>query len=671
MSHGRFRIGIDVGGTFTDIVLCAEAEGLLSLHKVPTTPQDIALGLLAALSKSGVPAMEISEIVHGTTVATNAILERKGARTGLLTTAGFRDVMELRDGGRRTLLGRQPAFEPLIPRHWRWEISERLDAWGGVLQPINEDEVKAAAERLRQEGVEALAVAFLHADRNGLHERRAREILDGLWPNRHVILGSETCPFPDERLRAATAALAAYLAPLMARYVESLERGLGEVGTQAPFRFIESAGSSCTPDQVRRDPLRTILSGPAGGATAGAALADLLGLETVATADMGGTSFDAAIVEDGQPELTGERDLEFGLTVAVPSVAIHSAGVGGGSLVWMDESLPGGLQVGPESAGAHPGPACFGRGGRRPTVTDANLLLGRLVGDRTDLGLSPLDRGPARQAMLAEVCPGLGLDPVAAACVVLEVAEARMVGFLRTQLAGRGVTPRGVTLIAFGGAGPVHAAGVARKLGMPRVVIPYLAAGFSALGALLTPPARTAMVAVDATLRTLTPERLEEVITAAFGRWRRGALRLALVLFRGENPHADMLPLRDPGESAEARIGRYHAFTEAAYGIRPAPETVRVMRLLGILEEGPSAVSLGESLRATFARGRARYAGAPAEGKTSQVDGAPQLPVESLPIGTSAMGPALIVLPGASAFVPEEMAYHVDLWGNLILETGE
>lgn len=245
-----------------------------------------------------------------------------------------------------------------------------------------------------------------------------------------------------------------------------------------------------------------------------------------------------------------------------------------------------------------------------------------------------------------------------------------MVGFLRTQLAARGVRPRGVTLIAFGGAGPVHAAGAAGKLGMPRVVIPYLAAGFSALGALLTPPARTAMLAMDATLRTLTPERLEDVTAAAFGRRRQGSLRLALVLSRGENPHADMLPVRDRGESAEARIGRYHAFTEAAYGIRPAPETVRVVRLLGILEERPSAVSLGESLRATFARGRERYAGAPAQGSTSQVDGAPQLPVESLPIGTLAMGPALIVLPGASAFVPKDTAYHVDGWGNLILETG-
>ncbi|MBI4737797.1 MAG: hydantoinase/oxoprolinase family protein, partial [candidate division NC10 bacterium] len=586
MSQARFRIGIDVGGTFTDIILCDGADGTLALHKVPSTPHDIALGLLAALRRSGVPAAEIAEIAHGTTVATNAVLERKGARTGLLTTAGFRDVLELRDGRRRTLLGRQAAFEPLVPRQWRCEVPERLDVSGAVLQPLHEEEVKAAAEALRRQGAESLAIAFLHADRNGVHERRVREILNGLWPNGHLILGSEVCPFPDERLRTATAVLAAYLTPLMARYVESLERGLRETGTAAPFRFIESAGGSCSPDEIRRHPLRTILSGPVGGATAGGCLADLLGLDAVATADMGGTSFDVAIIQDGQPELTGDRTLEFGMTVAVPSVAIHSAGIGGGSLVWMDETIPGGLQVGPQSAGGTPGPACFGKGGRKPTVTDANLLLGRLVGNRTDLGLPPLDPGPAHQAMLAEVCPGLGLDPVAAARVVLDVAEARMVGFLRTQLAARGKVPGRTALVAFGGAGPVQAASVARKLGVPSVIIPYLAAGFSALGALLSPPARTAMIPVEESLRTLTPERLRELIAAAFSGRTRGTLRLALILRRGENPHEDMLPVRDPGEPADARVRRYHAFTETAYGIRPAPETVRVTRLLAILKEG-------------------------------------------------------------------------------------
>lgn len=678
MGPESFRIGIDVGGTFTDIVLCHGADGALWLHKVPTTPQDIALGLLQGLRRSGAPSGRIAEIAHGTTVATNAILERKGARTGLLTTAGFRDLLELRDGRRRTPLGRQAAFEPLVPRPWRREVSERLDGSGAVLRPLNEEEVKAAAEALRRQGVEALAIAFLHADLNGVHERRAREILNGLWPNGHLTLASEVCPFPGERLRTATAVLAAYLTPLMARYVESLERGLREIGTAPPFRFIESAGGSCAPEEVRSSPLRTILSGPAGGATAGAALAGLLTLDAAVTADMGGTSLDVTIIQEGQPELSGERTLEFGLTVAVPSVAVHSAGIGGGSLICMDESVPGGLQVGPESAGAHPGPACFGKGGRKPTVTDANLLVGRLVGDLSagqaggaDLTLPPLDPGAAHQAMLAEVCPGLGLDPVGAAQVVLDVAEARMVGFLRTHLAARGISAGEATLVAFGGAGPVHAAAVARKLGIPRVIIPYLAAGFSALGALLTPPARTAMVPAEAALSTLTPERLRELVAAAFGGPRRGKLRLALILRRGENPHEDMLPVPDPAEPVSTRIRAYHAFTERAYGIRPAPEGVRVTRLLAILEEGPCAIGLDQSLRVTFARAQERHARTPGEAGTTGGTGTPRLPAAGLKINALYRGPALIVLPGASAFVPEGIPYRVDEWGNLILETSQ
>ncbi|HWU39892.1 MAG TPA: hydantoinase/oxoprolinase family protein, partial [Candidatus Acidoferrum sp.] len=374
---------------------------------------------------------------------------------------------------------------------------------------------------------------------------------------------------------------------------------------------------------------------------------------------------------DGQPELSGNRTLEFGLTVAVPSVAIHSAGIGGGSLVGTDDSIPGGLFVGPESVGPHPGPACFGRGGRKPTITDANLIMGRLVGDRTDLGLPVLDPTAAYQALLAEVCPGLGLDPAEAARVVLDVAEARMVGFLRTHLAANGVAASESTLIAFGGAGPIHAASLARRLGIARVIIPYLAAGFSALGALLTPPARTAMIAVDATLLALTPERLLALLASAFGEQMQGALRLALILRRGENPHEDMLPVPDPTESVSARIRRYHALTERAYGIRPAPESVRIARLLAVLEEGPSCIALDRSLQMTFGKEQERYSAAPRGLETSGSNNAPRFHVASLMVGKSSKGPALLVLPGASAFVPEGMTYQVDGWGNVVVDTSE
>jgi N-methylhydantoinase A len=669
MDSARFTLGIDVGGTFTDLVIWDRAESRFSLHKVPTTPWDVAEGLLAALRKSEVPSAGIAEIAHGTTVATNALLERKGARTGLLTTAGFRDLLELRDGARRSALGWQGAFEPLVPRQWRREVPERLGPGGEVLERLREGDVVAAAEALRRE-VEALAVVFLHAERNPAHERQALEILRRVWPEAHAVRGSEVCPFPDERLRASTAVLSAYLAPLLTRYVDSLERALRGLATGARFRFLDSSGSSCDPAEIRSHPLRTILSGPAGGARAGGCLARLLGLPVTVTADMGGTSLDAAIVRDGQPELCGDRTLEFGLTVGVPSVAIHAAGIGGGSLVWADGSVPGGLQVGPQSAGAHPGPACFGRGGRKPTVTDANLLLGRILGNRGDLGLPPLDAEPAARAMLAEVCPAVNRDPVGASRIVVEVAEAKIVGFLRTQLAEHGILPGEATLIAFGGAGPVHAAAVAAKLGLSRVVVPYLAAGFSALGTLLSPPARTAMVPVGETLGSLGPERLALLVAQAFPGPSGGAVRLSLMLRRGDSLSEDMLPVTDPGESVEERVRRYHAFTGRAYGISPAPAGVQVTRLLAVLEEAHVPPALSDLLTETFACQQRAVAAGSSSLPEAGPNGLRVVQVEQLAVEVPAAGPALVVLPGASAFVPEGTAYRVDRYGNLVMETG-
>lgn len=660
------RLGIDVGGTFTDLVVCDEAAGTLTLSKVPSTPHDVAQALLHGLARTGIPVEAFAEIAHGTTVATNAVLERKGARTALLTTAGFRDLLELRDAGRRGLWGRQRAFDPLIPRQWRFEVDERSDAEGGVVRPLSDEALAAAAARMEASGIEALAVSFLHADKYPAHERQAAAFFAARRPDVPIVTGSGVAPFADERLRTSTAALAAYLSPLMRAYVAGLDRALEASGVRAVFRFIESAGGSCLPDEIRAAPLRTILSGPAGGAMAGGTLAELLGLPTVVTADMGGTSFDVAVIQDGRPGLTADRRLEFGLTAAVPAIDIHTAGIGGGSLIAVDEAVPDGIQVGPESAGARPGPACFGLGGRKPTVTDAALLQGRLVGDREDLGVKPLDREAAAQAMLAEICATLSLEPAPAAGVVLEVAEARMAAFLGTQLAGRGVFPGEASLIAFGGAGPVHAAALARRAGLRQAVVPYLAAGLSALGCLVAPPARSAMLAVDEPLARLTPERLAAYLRAAFpGRGGRGRLRLELSLGRGESRHEDRLPVQDPGESAAARIRRYHAFTERTYGIRPDPGTVRVTRLLAVLEESDSSLSLAALLEGTFARRRTATAGAAGE---REGDGGMARPIESVPIDRPAVGPALVVLPGATAFVPPRTRYRVDRWGNLWME---
>jgi N-methylhydantoinase A len=356
------------------------------------------------------------------------------------------------------------------------------------------------------------------------------------------------------------------------------------------------------------------------------------------------------------------------LRVAVPCVDIQTVGIGGGSLAWLDESVAGGLQVGPQSAGALPGPACFGKGGRKPTVTDASLLLDRLVGDRTDLGLPPLDSAAAEQAMLAEVCSGFGMKPKDAAKMVLEVAEAGMAAFVRGQLMARGISPGRTTLIAFGGAGPVHAAPVAQRLGLKRVVVPYLAAGFSALGCLLCPPAQVALAAVNERLLALSPARLRELCAAALPVDTAGRLRLALIIRRGENPHEDLLLVRDAEESPEARVRRYQTFAQNAYGVRPAAETIRAVRLLAVLEHGNSAIALGPSLEATFHGRQEHLARVQETEPTFTLGGTPLVPVESLAVGRQVAGPALVILPGASAFVPPSLPYHVDRWGNLILE---
>jgi N-methylhydantoinase A len=302
-------------------------------------------------------------------------------------------------------------------------------------------------------------------------------------------------------------------------------------------------------------------------------------------------------------------------------------------------------------------------------VTDASLLLDRLVGDRTDLGLSPLDPTAAEQAMLAEVCSGFGMEPKEAAKVVLEVAEAGLAAFVRGQLMARGIPPGRATLIAFGGAGPVHAAPVAQRLGLKRVVVPYLAAGFSALGCLLCPPAQVALVAVNERLLALSPARLRELCAAALPVNAPGHLRLALIIRRGENPHEDLLLVRDADEPEEARLRRYQTFAQHAYGVRPAAETIRAVRLLVVLERGNSAIALAPSLEATFHRRQEFLAATCGTEPSSTLGGTPLVPVESLVVGRQAAGPALVVLPGASAFVPPGVPYHVDRWGNLVLET--
>jgi N-methylhydantoinase A len=479
----RKLVGVDVGGTFTDLVAVDEASGEVTIAKVPTTPRNQAEGVLAALREAPVAARDIDVIVHGTTTATNALLERKGARAGLVTTRGFRDVLEL---GRRTRpqpYGLKGSFEPLIPRELRVEVTERVDAEGQVVVALDEDEVLTAVRRLRERGVESLVIHFIHAYVNDGHERRARQLAAREWPTPYLTVGSELLSEYREYERGTTAAINGYVQPIIDRYLTRLADELARHGSRRALLVMQGNGGTMSVEVARRHAVNTLLSGPAAGVQAAAYTALASGYRDVISCDMGGTSFDVGVIRDGRPAVTADKELGYGLPVRVPMIDIHTIGAGGGSIAKVNTA--GILQVGPESAGAEPGPIGYGRGGDEPTITDANLLLGRL----NPAGLLGLD-GRARLEDIRDIVDkkigahlGLGPDDVASA--IVRVANDKMAGAIRMVSLQRGDDPRDFVLFAFGGAGPLHAAALARELAIPKVIVPARPGITSALGCLV------------------------------------------------------------------------------------------------------------------------------------------------------------------------------------------
>jgi N-methylhydantoinase A len=474
---------VDVGGTFTDLVVVDEATGEVQIAKVPTTPRNQAGGVLAALASAGAAPAALTVIVHGTTTATNALLERKGARTGLITTRGFRDVLELGRRTRPTPYGLKGSFEPLIPRDLRLEVDERVDAEGEVVTPLDEDAVRDAARRLRDRGVEALVIHFIHAYVNDRHERRAREIAAAEWPNAYVTVGSELLPEYREYERGTTAAINGFVQPVIDRYLRTLAAELAAQGYHRELLVMQGNGGTMSVDVAARHAVSTLMSGPAAGVKAAAYSALAAGHRNVISCDMGGTSFDVGVIRDGRPALSADKEMGYGLPVRVPMIDIHTIGAGGGSIARVNSA--GILQVGPESAGADPGPICYGRGGDEPTTTDANLLLGRLnpEGLLGVQGAAGIDR--IRDAFDKKLGAHLGLPPEDVASAIVRVANDKMAGAIRLVSLQRGHDPRDFVLFAFGGAGPLHAVALARELAIPRVLVPARPGITSALGCLV------------------------------------------------------------------------------------------------------------------------------------------------------------------------------------------
>jgi N-methylhydantoinase A len=485
----RWRVGIDTGGTFTDFVLLEEATGRVLTAKCASTPKDPAhafvTGLMDTLAREGIGADALGGIFHGTTVATNAILEGKTGLTGLITTAGFRDVIEIRrhvrgQGQIYDLAFRPP--EPLVPRHLRLEVRERLDARGEVLIPLDLAEARDRVRELVDHGVRAIAVVFLHAYANGAHEAQVRALVEREAPGCFVSISSEISPELREYERASTTVINASLQPVVAVYVASLEDRLRHEGIEAPLRLMQSNGGVMPARRSAERPVHLVVSGPVGGVIGGAAVGRAAGFANTITLDVGGTSCDICLVE-GEPRLVSQKEVA-GNPIRVPMYDVHVIGAGGGSLAWMDAG--GALRVGPKSAGAEPGPASYLRGGAEPTVTDANLALGRINPAYFLGGVMPLDLAAARQAIEARVARPLGLSVEAAAAGILRVVNATMAENIKVVSVKRGFDPRDFALVALGGAGPTHAGALLEDLQLPAVLVPREPGTLSALGLLTT-----------------------------------------------------------------------------------------------------------------------------------------------------------------------------------------
>ena len=584
-SQARYGVGVDVGGTFTDVFAFDRESGRFEIAKVASTPGAQAEGFMSGIGASGAPAESIETIVHGTTVATNAILERKGAKCGLVATRGFRDTLEL---GRRTRphnWGLTGSFEALIPRELRLDVTERVDAQGRVVIPLDEEEFRCAVTALRDAGCEALVIHFIHAYANPAHERRAAGIARELWPNAFISTGAEVLAEIREFERASATALNGWVQPLMARYIGATQQRLEEAGFKHQLLLMQGNGGMMSTRTASHAAAQTVLSGPAAGAIAAARLSQAAGFDNVLACDMGGTSFDLTLIRDGRPTTTNEKNLAYSVPLHLSLVDIHTIGSGGGSIARVDAS--GLLRVGPESAGASPGPICYGRGGDAPTVTDANAVLGRIDTASLAGDLAPANLDRVRTRIVETIGKPLGLNAEDAAAAILAVADNQMANAARMVSIEKGHDPRGFVLFAFGGAGPMHAAAIARELGIPKVLVPRFPGITSALGCVLADVRHDYVRSLHRPLADVDPELGQSILDeqAAQGHALIESEGVAVtavdvvheadMLYRGQS-HLFRVPLGDPGfEPGQLRASGPPPAASTAGGPAFDPERIR------------------------------------------------------------------------------------------------
>ena len=670
--------GIDVGGTFTDLILVDDISGEVRLAKVPTTIDNQAFGVLAAIEAAGADPAGLSAIIHGTTTTTNAMLERKIAKVGLITTRGFRDVLELGRRTRPTAYGLTGTFVPLIPRELRMEVAERMDAEGAVLTPLDEAAVAGAARALVAAGCEAVVIHFLHSYINPVHEQRAAVIVRALWPNEFVTAGHTVVSEYREYERGVTAAVNAAVQPVLSRYIASLVGELQARGFTRELLVMQGNGGTVASGIVAEHAVNTVMSGPASGVIAAAYTGLASGVPNLVTYDMGGTSTDVALIQDGLPTVSSELELEYALPIHVPMVDVHTIGAGGGSLAYVDAA--GMLHVGPESAGATPGPICYARGGTRPTITDANLVLGRLNPDKLLSVKDPVPLERVRELIMQHVGRPLGLEVDAAAAAILTIANDKMAGAIRMVSLSRGHDPRDFALFAFGGAGPLHACALARELAIPKVLIPARPGLTNALGCTVADVRhdhvrtinRPLSAVVEGAIAQVFREQLDAghatIVRERVEVTRIDAIHSADMQFQGQS-HILSVAIPDP----DITLPALRALFEAAYWQRFGVELPEIRPVLVNLHTAVIGRRKPVSLKAIAAAApkasltEAEVGRRPVWFTGGWVD-TPVYRREWLPDGATFTGPAIVEQLDCTSVIEPGTDALLDAIGNLILK---
>ncbi len=674
------QIGVDIGGTFTDIV-ALDGEGRLALAKVPSTPKDLLDGIGAAVGKvlalAGAPPGDVERFIHGTTVATNAVLEQKGAVTAVLTTEGFEDVLEMGRQKRSRMYDLEmdpetPSF--LAPGRRRVGIRERLDARGATLVPLDEGQVRAAVQTLRSQGVQAIAVCYLFSFVNPAHEQRTRELCAEIAPEISVSLSSEVDPTFREYERLCVTAFDAYLGPVVKRYLAGLADTLRGLGIRAVPLIMRSRGGIVSAALAARQPVTLFLSGPAGGVIGAGCAAERSGVRDFVSLDMGGTSNDVAVVRSGAPLLASEGSIGP-YPVRTPMVDVNTIGAGGGSIAWIDAA--GGLRVGPRSAGAEPGPACYGRGGDAATVTDASVVLGYLNPERFAGGALTLDVGAAERAVGA-IGRRLGVDTITAAAGIHRVINARMADQIRLVTIKRGYDPRQFSLVVLGGAGPVHGAALAAEMGMAEVLVPEAPGVLAAFGLLAAAiehhHARTLQARTDVADLSAVNRCLAELDTAGRARMHEEGVAAAdvHVAYTADMRYVGQayeleVPIAAPvaAERVPDIVAAFHAVHERVYGYARTQQTVEFVNFRAV-----HTYRLPRPVVRPSAQAHGRLDDARVGERRAYFDGFVSAAIYErarLPLGARLAGPAIVEQMDTTTVIPPGVTAVVDDAGNLRL----